>query len=265
MVEDGRLGRPGCWPIVMAGDGVQELCEHDGVEVARTLLDRAQTEVDVAEEAAFLRLPERRTSAELADPPDVVQEPCGEQEVVTEPAMELCRVAAERRHADDVLEETTRVPVVAVGACGGKRAERRPNSRVPHERVHEGGEPRVGDLRGEELEEAVELVRVAPERRRQLLRVRVRRLLDGPDLELEPSSEALDVSQDADCVPLPEPRVEKLDVTPDARVYSSARIGELEREVRRTGLRPSPLLPGDREHSLDGPVLGELGDRGHGH
>ena len=121
----------------------------------------------------------------------------------------------------------------------------------------------MGDLAGEEIEEAVELVGVAAKPGRQLRRIGVRSRLDGPHLHLQPAAEPLHAAEHADCVSLGEAAVEQLDVVPDARVDAAARVDELEREVRGAVLRPPPLLAPDREHALDGPVLGELGDAGH--
>ena len=78
--------------------------------------------------------------------------------------------------------------------------------------------------------------------------------------QLEPAAEPLDASEHADGVALAEPAVEQLDVVPDARLDPSARVDELEGEVRRSVLRPQPLLAPDGEHALDGAILGELGD-----
>jgi uncharacterized protein (DUF1015 family) len=121
----------------------------------------------------------------------------------------------------------------------------------------------VRDLGGEELEEAVELVGVTAERRGQLGRIRVRCRLDRPHLHLELSAEALDPSEDADGVALAEALVEQVDVVPDARVHAAARVGELEREICGPSAGASALLLRDREHAFHGPVLDELGDRGH--
>src|SRR5919109_3500138 len=87
--------------------------------------------------------------------------------------------------------------------------------------------------------------------------------LDRADGELEPVAEALDSPEDADGVALPEAAVEELDVLPHARVDAAARIDKLEREVRRSRLRPQPLLPRHAVDAFDHPVLGELDDRGH--
>ncbi len=73
----------------MACDRVQQLGGHGRVEIARALFDHAQTEVDVTEQAALLRLPERGAALELADASDVVQERGGEQEIETEARVEL--------------------------------------------------------------------------------------------------------------------------------------------------------------------------------
>jgi uncharacterized protein (DUF1015 family) len=57
--------------------------------------------------------------------------------------------------------------------------------------------------------------------------------------------------------------VEQIDVVPHPRFHSPARVGQLQREVRGAGASASPLFLRHREHALDSPVLGELGDRGH--
>ena len=119
------------------------------------------------------------------------------------------------------------------------------------------------DLGGEELEEAVELVGVAAQRRRQRRRIRILGGLDGSHLDLELAAEALDPTEHVHGVALAEPLVEQIDVVPDSCFDAPARVGELEREVRRAGASAPPLLLRHREHALDGPVLGELGDRGH--
>ena len=121
----------------------------------------------------------------------------------------------------------------------------------------------MADLTGEEVEEAVELLRVAAHRRRQLGRIAVRRGLDRAYLHLEPAAEPLHAAEHAHGVALREPAVEQLDVVPDARLDPPARIDELEGEVRRAVLRPPALLAADGEHAFDGAILGELGDAGH--
>ena len=115
------------------------------------------------------------------------------------------------------------------------------------------------DLAGQELEEALQLVGVAAQRRRQARRVDVGRL-ERAHVELEPVAEALDAAEHAHRVALAEAPVEQLDVVPDARLDPPARVDELEREVRRAALRPQLPLGLDGEDALDDAVLGEVGD-----
>src|SRR6185436_8619215 len=89
------------------------------------------------------------------------------------------------------------------------------------------------DLRRQELEEAVELRRVAAHRRRHRRRVGILGRLERAHLELQPVPEALDPAEDAHGVALAEARVEQLDVRPNARLDPAARVHELQREVRR--------------------------------
>ena len=119
------------------------------------------------------------------------------------------------------------------------------------------------DLRGQEVEEPVELVRVPAQRGRQHRGVDVGRL-DGAHLHLEPAAEALDPPEHADGVALREATVEQLDVLPDATLDPAAGVDELDREVRLAGARREPALARDREDAVDRAVLGELRDRGHG-
>jgi hypothetical protein len=177
--------------------------------------------------------------------------------------MQLCRLSRERGHADGVLEESSGVAVVAVGSRRRQAAIRPPDVVVAKERVDGTGESLVGDLGGEELEEAVELVRVAAKSRRQRCRIRIVGRLDRSDLDLQASAESLDPTEDVHCVALVEPLIEELDVVPDTSLDPSARVGELEREVGGPVPRALALLLRDGEHALHGPVLGKLGDRGH--
>ncbi len=93
------------------------------------------------------------------------------------------------------------------------------------------------DLAREELEEAVELVGIAPQRGCERRRVGIGRGLECADVDLEPVAKLLDASEDADRVALVEARVQQLDVVPDASVDPSARVHELEREVCRASPR----------------------------
>jgi hypothetical protein len=249
-------GRAG---VVVGRDGMDELGAYTRVEPARVLLDQPHPEVDVAEQPALGGRREARRRAELDCAPCIVDERRGEQEVGAEPRMELRDLAADRRHADGVLQQPARVRVVRVG---GRRI--RPQLRRAQHPLHAGAKRGVRDLGGEELEEALELVCVAPHRGRERGRIGLRRRFDRADRDLEAVAEALDPPEHPHRVALGEAAVEELHVLPHARVDAAARIDELEREVRRAAPRPQPLLARDTEHALDHPVLGELDDGGHG-
>ena len=87
--------------------------------------------------------------------------------------------------------------------------------------------------------------------------------LDRAHLNLELPAEALDAAEHAHGVTFAEALVEQIDVVPDARFDAAARVHELEREVGGARASAPALLSCHREHALDGPVLDELGDRGH--
>src|SRR6476619_4372038 len=116
---------------------------------------------------------------------------------------------------------------------GRQPSQRRPQWLVRHEPLHCGPQARMCDLRRQELEEAVELRRVASHRRNELDGVGLRGRLQRPYLELEPVAELLHSTEDAHGVALAEARVEQLDVRPDARLEAAARVDKLQREVRR--------------------------------
>ena len=216
------------------------------------------------EEATLLRLAERRPGPQLADASDVVQQSGAEDEIGAKPWVELGRLAAQCRDTDGVLEQPPGVAVVAVRTGRGERSECGPDLRVSDEPSDDRRQSRMRDLLGEKLEEPVQLVRIAPERRGERDRIRVIGGLQCADLKLEPPSEALDAAEDPHRVPFAESPVEELDVAPDPSFDATARVGELEREERRTRPRPPALFLRDREHAFDDPVLGEIGDRGHG-
>jgi len=87
------------------------------------------------------------------------------------------------------------------------------------------------DLGGEKLEEAVELLHVAPRLRDQRRRIGFGRL-ERAHLELQPVAEPLDAAEDANRIAFSEALVEEVDVVPHACVDSSARVDELECEIR---------------------------------
>ncbi len=177
--------------------------------------------------------------------------------------MQLRRLAADRRHADRVLEQPAGVRVVPVGSRR-QCPQPGPDLLVVDEAPDGLAQSGMRELAREELEEAVELVAVAADRRCELRGVRVVRPLERPHLDLEPVAEALDTAEHADGVALVEAPVQEVDVGPHARVDPAARIDELEREIGRPVLRAQPLLPRDRVDALDDPILGQVGDRVHG-
>src|SRR4029079_10867147 len=115
------------------------------------------------------------------------------------------------------------------------------------------------DLRGEELEEAVELLDVASRLGNERRRVGLRGL-ERAYFELEPVAKPLDPPEHANRVSLSEALVEQIDVVPDACVDPSARVHELEREIRIPTTRSQALLACDGEQAIDHAILGELGD-----
>ena len=119
------------------------------------------------------------------------------------------------------------------------------------------------DLAGEEVEEAFQLVGVAPERRRQLDRVGILSVLDGTYVELQLVAVALDAAEDAHGVTLGKTAVEEVDVVPDTSLDAAARIHELQREVVGARSRPQATLARDRIGALDDPVFRKLRDRRH--
>ena len=263
MVEDGRLGRARRLAVVVARDRVQQLGEGRGIERCRPLLDHPQAEVYVAEQPSLLGLYERRPGPELANPAYVVQQRGGEEEIAPQTWVKLERLAAQGRDTDRVLEQATGVPVVPVRARSRKRAQALANVSVADERPDQRRQARVRDLAREEVEEPVELVGVTTKRRRQICRVRVLGRLQRAHLDLELSAEPLDAAQDPHRVPLVEARVQQLDVAPHSRLHATARVRELDGEIRSTRARSAALLAGDRIHAFDQPVLVEIGDRGH--
>src|SRR5205085_11379180 len=141
------------------------------------LLEETQPEVDVAEEAAFLGRREDRWPAELARPPNVVDEGGGEQQVAAEAGVDLGQLAAEGRYADRVLEQAARVGVMAV-RCRRVRQQRRVGKRSRDDPP----QLLVVHLGDEELEEPLELARVTPQPGRQSRRVDVLRRFERPHL-----------------------------------------------------------------------------------
>jgi hypothetical protein len=173
--------------------------------------------------------------------------------------MELRDLAGDGRHADRVLEESASVAVVAFDGRG-QRAEPSSQLVVADEPSDCRSQARVRYLAGEELQEALELVTVAAQARRERFGIVLGRL-ERADLQLQPVAEPVDPSEHTHRVALVEAAVEQVDVAPHARLDAPAGIDELQREVRRAGAGAHPLLLRDRVDALDDAVLLELSDR----
>ena len=183
-----------------------------------------------------------------------------EQQVGAQPRVQLRCLARQRRDANRVLEQAARVGVVRLG--GGQLSQRLPDLGVAEEPPHERSQAGMRELAGEELEEAVQLVRVAAQPRREARRILLGGL-DRADLELQPVVEALHAPEHAHGVALGEAAVEQLDVVPDPRLDPARRVDQLEQQVRRALPGRPPLLAGDGVDALDRSVGGQLGDGAH--
>jgi hypothetical protein len=260
VVKDGRLGGSGCPCVVVGCDHVQELCKDAGFQAAGSALDQSQPEMDVTEQAALGRRQEERAAVELLASPGVVEKCCGKEDVGAQPRMELSGFSAESRHRDRVLEQPSCPGVMALD---GRRQNPQAVAKggVGDEAADYALQPRMCDLGGEELEEAVELVDVPARGRNERGRVRLSGL-ERANVELEAVAKALHPPEYTHGVALVEAAVEELDVVPDAGLDSSTRIDELEREIRTAGARSQPLLPRHGEEPLHDPVLCQLCDRG---
>src|SRR4051794_40736591 len=245
----------------MTGDGMQQLGADAGIERGRPFLDHPKTEMHVPEEPPFVRRPEHRAATQLAHTADIVNERSRHQQIHAQPLMELRRFAGKGGDADRVLEQSACVGMVSVDR-GGQRAHGRACLLVEYA-VDGASKAGVRDLGCEELEEAFDLVCVPAQRRRHRRRVDVLRRLERPNVELQAVAEPLDAPQHSYGVAFAEARIEKLDVVPHSCSDPSARVDELEREIRGAVSRAQPLLLRDRVDALDRPVLLELRDRRH--
>ena len=107
---------------------MEELRARVGVERVGALLDQPQAEVHVAEQPPFRGLAEARPGHELDGASDVVQQRGGQDEVGAQPRVQLAELAADRRHADRVLEQAAGVVVVPFRR-GRQRAQQPPDLR----------------------------------------------------------------------------------------------------------------------------------------
>ena len=214
------------------------------------------------QEPPLLGRAEGRAAGELDGAPDVVEQRRREQQVGAEPRMELGDLAADRRHADGVLQQAARIAVMPFDRRR-QRAQLRSQLVVLHEAPDSGLQAGMRDLAREELEKAVQLVRVAAHGLSERGRVEVLRRLERAHLELQAIPEAVDPPEHPDGVALGKAAVQEVDVGPDPRFDPSTRVDELQRKVRGAAPRPQPLLLRDRVDALDDPVVLELRDRRH--
>ena len=147
VVEHGGLGGTRRAAVVVRRDRVEELGEHLRLDAGAPLLDEPEPEMDVTEQRALLRRPERRPATELARRGRRRGAARREEEVGAQPGVELRRLAAERRDADRVLEQPARVTVMALGAGRREDPRSRPDGVVASSPRVSAAEPRVGDLR----------------------------------------------------------------------------------------------------------------------
>ena len=215
--------------------------------------------MDVAEELALFRGKEKRAAIELAHAAEVVEERGRDEEIRAQPRMHLCNVPADGGDGDRVLEQPAGIGVVGVRR-GRQRSQSGAKVRILDEPAHEHVQLGMGDLAGEELEEPVELLDVAPGLRDKRRRIGLGGF-EGPYLELEAVAEALHPPQHVHRVALAETLVQQVDVAPDSCVDSPAWIDELERQVGAAVAGAKALLAGDRIRAFDHPVLCQLGDR----
>src|SRR3954471_1148168 len=216
--------------------------------------------MDVAEQPALFGLAEGRPPLQLARAAHVVEQRSRQQQIHPQARVQLRRLAAERRDADRVLEQSARVRVVRLGCR--QPSQRGPQRLLRQEATDRPAQSVVRDLAREELEEAVQLGSVAAHRRRELGGVCLCRP-QGKPVQLQPVAELLDSAEHVNGVTFREPVVEQLDVRPDARFDPPAGVDELQGEVGGAGLRAPPLLARDRIDALDNPVLCEGCNRAH--
>ena len=175
MVEHRGLGGPGGARFVVGRHGVEQLGSDLDLQRRGAVLDQPQPEMDVPKQPAFLGRAERRPALELERPSDVVEERGRQHEVRPQARVQLRGLAAERRDADRVLEQPARIGMVCLGRR--QRPQRLSQGFVLDEATDGRPQAWVGHLVGQELQKAVQLGGVTPERRSQVGRVRFSRRL----------------------------------------------------------------------------------------
>jgi hypothetical protein len=254
VVQHRRLGGSSGAGIVMNRYGVKQLRSNLCFHRRGPFLDQPKAEVDMTEQSALLGRAEGGPALELVRPPNVVQESRREHEVGAQARMQLEGLAAQRRYADRVLEQTACVRVMRLR--GRQRSQSLPQGLVLDEPRNRRAQPRMGHLRSQELQEPVELRRVAAQSRGEIRRIRLLRGFEGTNLQLKPVAKALDATEHANSVAFAEAAVQQFHVGPNPSLDATAWVDELQREVRRAAFRAPPLLARDRVDALDDPVFG---------
>ena len=259
MVEHGGFCRSGGSGFVVDRDRMEQLGAHAGRDSLRVILDQAQAEMDVPKELALGRREEQRAAVELGDAAGVVEQRRRDQEIGAQARMNLSDVPADGGDGDRVLEEPARIGVMSV-RCSGQDSQPCAKVCVRDEPARERAKLAMRDLAGEELEEPVELVDIAPGFGDEGSRIGLGRL-ERSHLELEAVAEALHPPQHAHGVALAETFVQQVDVAPDSCVDPAARVDELEGQIGASVAGAKALLPGDSVRAFDDPVLCQLSDR----
>ena len=199
---------------------------------------------------------ERRARPELERAADVVHERGREQQVAAQPRVELRRLARERRDADRVLEQAARVGVVVLGRRGERCEVAVAEHRFDGRARARGARARRRGTR--ETRRARPGRAAAPASasagRRPPPRASARRAAAGRGTSRRGASTRT-ASPSAK-----RPSSSSTSFQTRASI-AAGRVDELEREVRRAGLRAQLALHADRVDALDDPVLLELRDR----
>ena len=161
----------------------------------------------MSEQAPFLGRREGGSAPELQRPAGVVEDRGRNEQIPAEPRVHLRRLPAERRDGHRVLQEPPGVVVMGSGV-GRKLAQPAAEPRVGEKSAHERLEAGVRELADQELEEAVQLVGIATERRRQLGGILALGRLERADVELEAIAVLVHPAEHTHGVALAEPGIE---------------------------------------------------------
>ena len=120
----------------------------------------------------------------------------------------------------------------------------------------------MGDLAGQELDEALERLGVAAGAGHEVERIARLDLLEVAHGDLEPAAVALDPAEHAHRVALVEPRAEQVDVVPDHAGHAPGAVGQLHRQERVAVSGVAALLALHGEGGVDERPLAQIGHIG---